>query len=151
MENKPENGPTTQISFVECEESAQKILPELTSQPNLGGFDSVRLYVEHTKEGVFGHSGRQTTEPRTFCPKLVGTVVVAANGRISRCNHIWTPEAECDLNTITLKEAWESQTMQAIRTNYPDKLCGPCDQWTGHTQGEVWQKTSGRIKYTNYG
>jgi len=151
VENKPADGPTTQISFVDCEESAQKILPELVKSSDLGGFDSIRLYVEHTKDGVFGYSGRETPMERTFCPKLVDTLVVSADGRISRCNHIWTPESECDLNRITLQEAWESKRMQTIRKTYPDNLCGPCDQWTGHTQGEVWKKTAEGIEHQIYG
>ncbi|MDH4100571.1 MAG: SPASM domain-containing protein [Nitrospirota bacterium] len=146
-----DSAPTVQVSFVKGESSTDKILSGILDLPELGGFDSVRLYDEHTKDGVFGKGGYEFDIPRTFCPKLTDTLVIAADGTISRCNHIWETEKGVDLNTATIKEAWESTRLREVRQNYPDNLCGPCDQWTGHTCGESWRMTADGIVHQIYG
>lgn len=129
---------TIQASFVDCEDEMMPFLDELTHSEDLGGFDTIRLYEEHSKEGKFGYSGKDIFESRIFCPKLTNTLVVASDGSISRCNHIWNSE-DYNLNTKSIKEAWQSKTMQNIRNNYPDNLCLPCDQWSGNTNGKTWK------------
>lgn len=139
--------PTVQVSFVEGEKTAEKLLDILTATPDLEGFNSVRLYEEHSKDGQFGKSGYTMNAPRTFCPKLSDTLVIAADGTISRCNHIWETENSVNLDQSSIKDAWGSTCLEQIRNNYPDKYCAPCDQWTGHTCGESWRLANGKKEH----
>jgi len=139
---------TTQISFVDSEMTTEQYLSAYVSDPQLKGFHSIRLYVEHTLGGEFGKNAQAMMGQRTFCPKLDQTFVVAADGAYSRCNHIWTPETEANMNNATIAEVWKGDRMNQIRTNYPDDKCAPCDQWTGHTNGVAWRKQpDGTIEY----
>lgn len=153
VESKPEwSKVTTQVSFVDSEKNTPNILADCSGDLSLKGFDSVRLYVEHTIKGEFGKSAGEPKLSRIFCPKLNHTFVVSANGGYSRCNHIWEPEAAPDLATATIKDVWEGLRMKEIRANYPDEKCGTCDQWTGHTNGEAWRKNAnGQIEHVIYG
>ncbi len=137
--------PIVQISFIKGEETTEKFLCSLLATPSLGGFDSVRLYEEHSIDGIFGKTGYSTEVPRSYCPKLLDTLVVAFDGTVSRCNHIWETEDEINLNKMSIREAWASNQLQRIRKNYPDALCSPCDQWTGHTCGESWRMVDGKV------
>lgn len=126
-----------QASFVDCEEEMMPYLRELIYADDLQGFDTIRMYEEHTKDGKFGYSGKDVYEPRTFCPKLTNTLVIASDGTISRCNHIWESE-KYNISDTSIREAWKSEVLDSIRKNYPDELCLPCDQWTGNTNGKTW-------------
>jgi len=142
--------PIIQISFVKGEES-EKMLENIINTPDLNGFDSVRLYEEHTKDGIFGKSQSPLKFPRTFCPKLIDTLVIAYDGSVSRCNHIWETEKSINIRNICIKDAWNSKRLKEIRDHYPDTYCEPCDQWSGHTAGESWQLINGRVKHKKYG
>jgi hypothetical protein len=132
---------TIQGSFVDSETSVGKYLKQCTQDTNLKGFDSIRLYEEHTVDGKFGKSAESDhSSNRFFCPKLRDTFVVSSDGSFSRCNHIWKPEKDYNLNHSSIEEVWKSPVMSKIRNNYPDTKCAPCDQWSGHTNGQAWQK-----------
>jgi MoaA/NifB/PqqE/SkfB family radical SAM enzyme len=140
-ERKPTDCRTTfQISFVDSETSTKKYLRECTSDAHLKGFDSVRLYEEHTIGGKYGKSKGRSLSERMCCPKLTHTFVVDADGQFSRCNHIWETETVLNLADVTIREAWESLRMVEIRSRYPDERCASCDQWSGHTNGQGWHK-----------
>jgi len=128
----------TQISFVEGEKSVGRYLNDCITDPLLKGFDSIRLYAQHTVDGVFGKSKITVNKQRTFCPKLEHTFIVAADGSFSRCNHIWLTENEHNLSLSTISDVWNSERMFHIRKLYPDEQCAHCDQWSGHTNGESW-------------
>ncbi len=152
VEYKPAWSQTnTQVSFVDSEKNSGEFLRECTSDATLNGFDSVRLYFEHTVGGEFGKGAKKADTNRIFCPKLTHTFVVSADGGYSRCNHIWEPEAAPILAQSSIKEVWGGPIMNDIRAKYPDELCGPCDQWSGHTNGEAWQKNDGQFKHIVYG
>ena len=154
IRNKPGWSSTTiQGSFVDTEKSAGKYFQQCTRDPNLEGFDSIRLYQEHTIDGKFGKSSfPKDNSIRNFCPKLKNTLVISADGNFSRCNHIWITEDASNLHNTTLKEVWNGDCLNRIRRNYPDDECTPCDQWSGRTNGQAWHKDSeGRIVHTNYG
>lgn len=144
------NSLITQISFIEGESTTLKYFPILIADKTLSNFDRIRLYNEHTKDGVFGKSRLATKKERSFCPKLLDTLVITFDGRISRCNHIWIPEVCQNLNTTTIEAAWGAPILDSIRINYPDSLCTPCDQWKGITQGEAWHKTAKGITHISY-
>lgn len=140
---------TTQISFVEGEVT-ENILHELVASHNLGGFDSVRFYEEHSRNGIFGKLKNSVKTPRTFCPKLLDTLVVAFDGALSRCCHIWETENEINVNGMSIKDVWTSEHFQRIRSGYPDVRCEPCDQWIGHTCGESWRLVDGKLEHKMY-
>lgn len=144
---------TIQGSFVETEKSAGKFLKQCTRDPNLQGFDSIRLYAEHTIDGKFGKSAAtQDRRDRSFCPKLCNTLIVSADGSFSRCNHVWVTEPSPSLNAVDITDIWKSKRLSMIRSGYPDVHCAPCDQWSGHTNGQVWKKDAqGRMVHINYG
>ena len=128
---------TIQASFVDCEKEMIPYMKQLLKSKNFLGFDTIRLYEEHTKDGKFGYSAKDIFQPRTFCPKLTDTLVIASDGTISRCNHIWISE-NYNINNKSIKEAWKSEVINKIRNNYPDNLCMACDQWSGNTNGKIW-------------
>lgn len=141
-----------QVSFVQSEPTARDVLPACLSSPTLNGFDSVRLYVDHSQDGQFGKSSRPPAMPRQFCPKLTHTFVVGAEGRFSRCNHVWQTEQEPTLHEKGIKDIWNGPALHHIRHSYPDPQCSTCDQWTGHTTGETWRKTKhGSIEHHVFG
>ena len=153
VSSKPDWSRTiTQVSFVQSEKTVQKFLSECISDFSLLNFDSVRLYEDHTIDGLFGKSARTDSSKRIFCPKLKNTFVVSSKGDFSRCNHIWTPENDYDLNHHSIEQVWNSQEIFSLRNNYPDKSCSSCDQWTGHTRGQTWRKDSqGHAVHIKYG
>jgi MoaA/NifB/PqqE/SkfB family radical SAM enzyme len=142
--------PVTQVSFVEGESSMKDIYSTLVNSPDLEGFDSVRVYARHSQDGVFGSSQKKSNAQRVFCPKLEGTLVIAYDGTISRCNHIWETEKEVNLENMSILEAWNSGCLKKIRQDYPDAKCEPCGQWNGHTCGELWQNENGKIRHKYY-
>lgn len=148
LANKPIDCKTTfQISFVDSEKTTAKYLQSCVADSHLLGFDSIRLYKEHTIGGEFGKTTDKESRKRYFCPKLLHTFVVSSDGYFSRCNHIWETQKQYNLNNKTIKEIWHSDVMQAIRNDYPDKQCSPCDQWSGHTCGESWTRNGESIKH----
>lgn len=140
--------PITQISFVRNEETMSSTCSHLLALNDLGGFDSVRIYEEHTKDGIFGKSANAVNTPRIFCPKLQDTLVIACDGSISRCNHIWITEDLLNANKSSIKEIWSSDYFNQIRTNYPDDRCLSCDQWLGHTRGESYHLINGKLEHS---
>jgi len=151
IEEKPNwSNCTAQVSFVDVEKTTKKFLAECIESPTLNGFDSIRLYHEHTIGGEFGNSGQNYNENRRFCPKLEHTFVVSADGKYSRCNHIWEPELTGNLEGLSIKEVWKGKRMNEIREKYPDEKCAPCDQWSGHTNGESWKKNNNQVIHTNH-
>jgi MoaA/NifB/PqqE/SkfB family radical SAM enzyme len=142
--------PAVQISAVRGEHT-ENILRSIAKKPDLEGFDSVRIYEEHTKKGVFGKSVPSRDIPRQHCPKLKDTLVIAYEGAISRCNHIWITEDNLSITNHSIKEVWNSDQLRLICEAYPDDRCEPCDQWTGHTCGESWSMVDGEIVHKKYG
>src|SRR3990172_4495236 len=136
--------PAVQISFV-TGEPTEGLLNDAIKSPCLDGFDSVRLYEEHSRDGLFGKSERVPDGGRRFCPTLKDTVVIAFNGGISRCHHIWKTEESVNIARSSIRDIWNSETLMRIRDWYPDDACSVCDQWTGHTYGEAWQRSANGI------
>ena len=142
----------TQISFVQSEPNTTRLLHQCVNDPALMGFDSARLYVDHTVDGQFGKSAVRSSTSRKFCPKLEDTFVISSDGGYSRCNHIWETENQPNLATSTIRDSWQNRTMQRIRAEYPDEKCDTCDQWLGHTGGEAWRKQDdGTVQHIIYG
>ncbi len=131
---------TLQVSFVDAEKDLQHYMNKVLEDPELMGFDAVRLYNEHSIDGEFGYNGLANEAERFFCPKLENTLVIAFDGSISRCNHIWNTELY-NVTGHSIADAWQSLLMHEIRTHYPDEQCSKCDQWEGRTSGNLWKKS----------
>ena len=142
--------PVAQLSFVKNEKTTGEICSALINSADLGGFDSIRIYDEHSKDGIFGKSVHSVDQPRNFCPKLKDTLVIAHDGFVSRCNHVWETENRLNANESSIREIWGSQRLDEIRREYPDSKCSSCDQWIGHTCGESYRCANGKIEHTLY-
>jgi len=141
-----------QISFIDSEKSVEKYLHEIIDSKDLKGFDSVRLYKEHTIGGIFGKTNYlNELGARQFCPKLENTLIISWDGYYSRCSHIWSVDKDLNLKNTTIENVWHGSRMEEIRNNYPDNLCLPCDQWSGRTSGEEWNILGNEIIHTKYG
>lgn len=148
---KKRDKPTVQISFVKGETMTEQFLENLISTENLDNFDSVRLYEEHSVDGILGKSATRYKIPRTFCQKLEDSLVIAFDGKVSRCCYIWeTENNNINANTSTIKDVWNSDILFNIRERYPDRFCAPCDQWSGHTCGSLWHMSEGEIIHEVY-
>lgn len=148
LSRKKKGLPVVQLSFIKGEKTADKLLYSIVTAPDLNGFDSIRLYEEHSTDGVFGKSAVSLNNiDRVYCPKLLNTLIISHDGTVSRCNHIWETEDKINLNKITISEAWSSGTLNKIRDNYPDDRCNQCDQWIGHTLGESWRVVNGIVEH----
>lgn len=142
--------PVVQISFVKNEKTADEICAALVDSPDLSGFDSIRIYDEHSKDGIFGKTNGDFIRPRQFCSKLEDTLVIAYDGSVSRCNHIWDTDSRINADENSIKKIWDSQMLEDIRREYPDYKCRPCGQWIGHTCGESYQYADGRVRHKIY-
>lgn len=138
---------TVQASFVRGVGETDNICNVLIASSNLGGFDSIRIYEKHTINGVFGKLKKEVNSTRYFCPKLNDTLVVAYDGFVSRCNHIWVTDKLLNVDIMDVEEVWNSIYLRKIRENYPDKKCVSCDQWIGHTCGEVYTISKNNIEH----
>lgn len=134
-----------QASFVENEITVGRYMRKYLADPLLGGFDAIRLFREHSRQGVFGHCSG--TGRRHLCPKLKDTMVVSVNGYVSRCNHLWCVNERLNVFERSMISCWEASDHIVTIEDYPDKLCQECDQWNGHTQGERWSKFEKGVKY----
>lgn len=147
MASRTGNRPTVQLSFVEGEGTANILLEPLLTSQDLGGFDSIRIYKKHSKGGLFGKSEGIVESLRTFCPKLEDSLVIAYDGSISRCNHIWNTEKRLNAGLMTIDQIWHSLYFEKVRSDYPDHECSGCDQWLGHTCGESYQIVGEKIEH----
>ena len=139
--------PVVQVSFVRNEPSTKEFCSQLIASETLDGFDALRIYEEHSQEGVFGKSEISVGQTRQFCPKLEHTLVIAHDGTISRCNYLWNTEEAFDAGTMSISEIWHSAQFKRLREDYPDAQCAPCSQWIGHTLGESYIVKDGKQEH----
>lgn len=140
------SAPVLQVSFVEGEKTIERYMSELIQTPHLGGFDRVRYFDLHTEDGIFGSSKRRRDGSRNFCNKLNDYIVIDVDGQISRCSYVWVCEPDLSVRHQSIQEIWTGETYETIRRTYPDKVCGPCDQWQGVTAGKLYQKAGDTCK-----
>lgn len=136
--------PLIQISFVSSESTVNTIMKEVIENSKLYSslFNRVRLYEEHTVDGVFGANSTKKEGLRKFCSKLDNLFVISARGSVSRCTYLWECEDDFDVNNSSIFEIWNSEKFIDISRNYPDKRCKNCDQWDGATNGEIYDLNS---------
>jgi len=106
-------------------------LPEIVADLDLY-CDEVRTYRRHTIGGVWGDARELKMLPgaQPWCSRLDTDMVIAWDGRVSRCCYVWEPE---DISVVsqTILMAWHDPILENIRARYPDRICRRCDQWRG--------------------
>ena len=139
VENKPDWSKTDiQVSFVENEKTVAKYCSSIVSSPTLKGFDSVRYYEVHDQGQL--QNLKDFNSFQGACMKLQNTLVLDVNGSISRCAYIWNDAHENNSNNdISIQDLWNGFFLNDVRRNYPDNICGNCDQWAGKTTGKAWR------------
>lgn len=125
--------PEVQVSAVRTALTAPE-MPAFTARWR-GKVDRVRIYEEHTRDGVFG-SLPPDTGTRKPCGKPLTDLVVYCDGRAALCNQDWErTEPLGDLNRQTLAEVWTSPAYQAVRRSHlegrwdADPACRGCGHW----------------------
>ena len=126
--------PVIQASFVESEKSMEWM------EAVRSMVDYVRIYKNHTLRGVFGKSDGLPGE-RSICPKLLRDLVIAYDGSVSRCCYVMETDKTLDVTRQSIAEVWNSPIYQQILKDYPDAICGQCDQWRGETLGERYSQS----------
>jgi MoaA/NifB/PqqE/SkfB family radical SAM enzyme len=110
--------------------------------------DRVRIYEEHSRNGVFGSLNTPRRERRP-CVMPFYEMLVYDDGRVGRCNHDWNGDALGDLKLSTIAEIWYSQPYESLRNQhnklvFSDAVCGKCDSWypeiAKQGTGEVMEK-----------
>ena len=98
-----------------------------------GKVNRVKIYDEHTVDGVWGKcSGDANATEAQACPRLSTDLVVAWDGSMSRCTHVWETSSRANIFKMGLHKAWK----RAQEIDWSD-LCEKCDQNEGPTKGEV--------------
>lgn len=98
-----------------------------------GRVDRVRIYEEHSKNGVFG-ALQNPRKGRKPCVMPFYEMLVYDDGKIGRCNHDWNGDPMGDANADTLYEIWHSRKYEALRAQhcsleFTDSVCKNCDSW----------------------
>lgn len=94
--------------------------------------DKVRIYREHTLNGVWGKTEGVSPVEQTWCKRLDTDLVIAWDGSISRCCYVWDDPATKELNANTMTLNAIAEKMEWIGDNYPDEVCRNCNQWQGN-------------------
>lgn len=103
--------------------------------------DVVRVYYEHDDKGQFRDcSIKQELEKkvpiRQPCRKIFTDLLVYWDGKLALCNYDWQGGLEgLNLNTMTIKEAWDSPEYEKLRQMHKDNridpkyMCAECHHW----------------------
>lgn len=95
--------------------------------------DRVRIYEEHSLNGVFGAMNTDRG-PRKPCAMPFYELLVYADGTVGRCNHDWDGPRLGNLNTQSIAEVWQSSVLSDLRQQHEtlqiiDPVCASCDSW----------------------
>jgi radical SAM protein with 4Fe4S-binding SPASM domain len=123
---------TTQASMVRVDSTTQEDCDHFISLWK-DKVDRVRIYEEHSKDGVFGALKNARPE-RKPCTMPFYEVLVYADGTVGRCNHDWNGPPLGDLNKQSIREVWHSDVLTSLRRQqasleFTDPVCKTCDSW----------------------
>ena len=122
----------TQISMVKTENTDEaniEIFKELWHDK----VDRVRIYEEHSKNGLFGSLASPRKE-RKPCVMPVYEILIYSDGKVGRCNHDWNGDPIADVTTQTIAEIWHCDRYNDLRNQHInldiyDPVCKNCDSW----------------------
>ena len=122
----------TQVSMVKTTDTPEKNV-ELFKKIWDGKVDRIRIYEEHSINGVFG-AIRNPRKERKPCVMPNYELLVYYDGKVGRCNHDWAGEPMGDLNSQTISEIWHNGKYAQLRQEherlvFADPLCAKCDSW----------------------
>lgn len=130
--------PKVQISAVETEENRTMMTAFINYWSERA--DRVRVYPEHSSDGVFGslRNGDHlpSFEKRLPCKKVFTDMVICWNGDVAICNHDWDrQEFIGNVGKHSIKDIWKSAKYEEIRKRHlegkleDDPTCSGCDHW----------------------
>lgn len=140
------------LTFISLKETLAKALPEVqvsavktTEVRNqldtfvsfwLPRVDRVRVYQEHSSNGIFGSLKEKYLPGRYPCSKPVTDMVIYWNGEVALCNHDWDrQESIGDLENESIEAIWNGAKYQEIRLFHWDgkyinePTCKYCSHW----------------------
>jgi len=122
----------TQVSMVQTEETPLNFVDEFKEIWE-GKVDRIRVYQEHSKEGVFGSLEKPRRE-RMPCMMPEYECLVYCDGKVGRCNHDWDGDPMGDVSNMSLYDVWHSEKYYDLRRQHQelkicDKVCSGCDSW----------------------
>ncbi|MCJ8344557.1 SPASM domain-containing protein, partial [bacterium] len=122
----------TQVSMVETDDTPAQYVREFKEIWH-GKVDRIRVYKEHSKEGVFGSIENPIRE-RKPCMMPQYEVLVYCDGNIGRCNHDWDGPPMGNVVNNTLLEVWTNKAYRDLRKEhmdltFKDPVCSKCDSW----------------------
>lgn len=122
----------TQASMVRTDNTPHEYC-ELFKKIWHGRVDRVRIYEEHSKNGVFGSLKNPRNERRP-CVMPFYELLIYDDGRVGRCNHDWDGEPMGNANINSITEIWNSQKYENLRSQHcelklTDPVCRNCDSW----------------------
>jgi radical SAM protein with 4Fe4S-binding SPASM domain len=131
--NKRQGNPiNTQVSMVKTSETreADITLFERIWQHKV---DRVRIYDQHSKNGVFGSLLQRRTKRKT-CVMPFYEMLIYCDGRIGRCTHDWDGEPIDNITQRAIKHIWNNNIYKDLRRqqktlNITDLVCAACDSW----------------------
>ncbi len=134
----------TQVSMVKTAGTPQNNV-ELFKKIWDGKVDRIRVYEEHSINGVFG-AIRKPRKERKPCVMPNYELLVYYDGKTGRCNHDWAGEPMGDVNSQTIREIWHNEKYARLRMEheklvFTDSLCAKCDSW----YPEVGQQGTGEV------
>ncbi|MFQ5450102.1 MAG: radical SAM/SPASM domain-containing protein [Nitrospinaceae bacterium] len=128
--------PRVQVSAVETE-PARKHIEEFVAYWK-DRADRVRIYTEHSRDGVYGRLDQAPEEfpHRLPCKKPMNEMVIYWDGQVALCNHDWNrKEFLGDVGKQSIQEVWEGAPYQEVRARHLENRCGQdptckgCDHW----------------------
>ena len=122
----------TQVSMVQTEATPLHFVEEF-KKIWTGKVDRIRVYQEHSKEGVFGALEKPRRE-RKPCKMPEYECLIYCDGNVGRCNHDWDGDPMGNVLNSTIYDIWHGPKYQDLRKqhhtlNICDKVCSGCDSW----------------------
>lgn len=128
--------PVVQVSAVETQ-AAKPYMEEFVAYWK-DKVDRVRVYAEHSKDGLYGKlDGEEGDFPeRLPCKKPMTEMVIYWDGQVALCNHDWNrKEFLGDATRQTIGEIWRGEPYREVRARHHEGRCGEdpsckdCDHW----------------------
>lgn len=134
----------TQVSMVKTTNTPKENI-ELFKKIWMNKVDRIRIYEEHSIDGVFG-SLKNHRKDRQPCVMPSYELLVFADGKIGRCNHDWNGKPIGDLKTQSIADIWSSDNYMCLRkqhisNKFTDEVCLRCDSW----YAEVGNQGTGEV------
>ncbi len=134
----------TQVSMVKTEKTS---LSDIETFKGIwkGKVDRIRVYEEHSIDGVFGALRNKRME-RKPCVMPNYEVLIYSDGKVGRCNHDWEGREMGDVYFESIQTIWNSKKYTDLRRQHAcleisDLTCARCDSW----YAEVGNQGTGEV------